>query len=64
MTDTAETRARRLLRRATAGVPEDDYPVTHSADLPARHARATDWPGWVPDAVLAAVTATGVDRPW
>ncbi|WP_277681423.1 DEAD/DEAH box helicase [Saccharomonospora azurea] len=64
MTDTAETRARRLLRRATAGVPEDDYPVTHIADLPARHARATDWPGWVPDAVLAAVTATGVDRPW
>ncbi|WP_197321752.1 DEAD/DEAH box helicase [Saccharomonospora sp. NB11] len=64
MTETTDTRARRLLDRATAGLPQEGHPVTHVTDLPAREARIADWPDWVPDTVLDAVTATGVDRPW
>ncbi|EIF00817.1 DEAD/DEAH box helicase [Saccharomonospora glauca] len=62
--DTTGSRARRLLTRATAGVPEERYPVTHVADLPARGARFADWPDWVPELVRDAVKACGVDKPW
>ncbi|EHR63523.1 DEAD/DEAH box helicase [Saccharomonospora cyanea] len=62
--DATGSRARHLLTRATAGVPEERYPVTHIADLPARDARFTDWPDWVPGTVLDALRASGVDKPW
>ncbi|MEY7973839.1 DEAD/DEAH box helicase [Saccharomonospora xinjiangensis] len=57
-------RARHLLARATAGVPDDRYPVTHIADLAAREARFGDWPEWVPSAVLDAFVSCGVEKPW
>ncbi|MFC4002555.1 DEAD/DEAH box helicase [Prauserella oleivorans] len=58
------SRARRLLERATAGIPERRNPVTHVADLPARPARFADWPDWVPPQVSAAFRDCGVERPW
>ncbi|PXY35194.1 DEAD/DEAH box helicase [Prauserella coralliicola] len=57
-------RARRLLSRATAGIPERRNPVTHVADLPAREPSFADWPDWAPAAVVDAIRATGVERPW
>ncbi|EID54728.1 DEAD/DEAH box helicase [Saccharomonospora xinjiangensis] len=57
-------RASHLLARATAGVPDDRYPVTHIADLAAREARFGDWPEWVPSAVLDAFVSSGVEKPW
>ncbi|PXY32652.1 DEAD/DEAH box helicase [Prauserella muralis] len=57
-------RARQLLRRATAGIPERRNPVTHVADLPARPARFADWPDWAPREVVDAIRACGVERPW
>ncbi|WP_191246183.1 DEAD/DEAH box helicase [Amycolatopsis deserti] len=59
----AETeRARRLLHRVTAGIPEN--PVTHVADLPAREARHTEWPSWADPRVVDALRSGGVERPW
>ncbi|TLW92995.1 DEAD/DEAH box helicase [Saccharomonospora piscinae] len=58
------TRARQLLDRATAGVPQDRYPVTHVADLPAREPRHATWPDWVPATIRDALAASGADRPW
>lgn len=57
-------RARRLLRRATAGIPESANPVTHIAAQPARPARCTEWPSWADDGVVAALRKSGVDEPW
>jgi DEAD/DEAH box helicase domain-containing protein len=57
-------RARRLLRRVTAGIPERSNPVTHVAELPARAATYADWPSWAPPEVVEAFTAAGVRRPW
>ncbi|WP_216213728.1 DEAD/DEAH box helicase [Amycolatopsis aidingensis] len=57
-------RARRLLRRVTAGIPEDRNPVTHVAELPEREAGFADWPDWVPEDVVSSVRTTGVERPW
>ncbi|MEU3272723.1 DEAD/DEAH box helicase [Saccharomonospora sp. NPDC006951] len=61
---TETRRARRLLRRATAGIPERRNPVTHVADLPARAPRFDTWPSWAPPTVVDAVRASGVERPW
>lgn len=62
--DAADTRAHRLLHRTTAGIPEDRYPVTHIADLPASEPRHTEWPDWVPDRVRDALRNSGADEPW
>ncbi|ASR39770.1 DEAD/DEAH box helicase [Prauserella marina] len=62
LTDTR--RARRLLRRATAGIPERRNPITHVADLPARAPRFDSWPAWAPSTVVEAVRTSGVERPW
>ncbi|OZM73466.1 DEAD/DEAH box helicase [Amycolatopsis antarctica] len=48
----------------TAGIPHDRSPVTHVAGLPARPARFADWPDWAPSAVVDAIRAAGVERPW
>ncbi|TVT36609.1 DEAD/DEAH box helicase, partial [Amycolatopsis rhizosphaerae] len=57
-------RARRLLNRVTAGIPESADPVTHVAEQPAREAQCADWPAWAhPDAV-AALRESGVEQPW
>ncbi|WP_158887578.1 DEAD/DEAH box helicase [Amycolatopsis anabasis] len=57
-------RARHLLRRVTAGIPEHRDPVTHVAEQPAREARFADWPSWAPPELVDALRATGVPRPW
>ncbi|SFB09453.1 DEAD/DEAH box helicase domain-containing protein [Amycolatopsis marina] len=59
-----DERARRLLRRVTAGIPAERSPITHVAELPARAAGFAEWPDWAPRAVVDAVMATGVARPW
>ncbi|MBB3663285.1 DEAD/DEAH box helicase domain-containing protein [Prauserella sediminis] len=64
MNEASTTRARRLLERATAGIPERRDPVTHVADLPGRDAEVTDWPSWAPTEVVAALRSGGIDRPW
>ncbi|MBK1785165.1 DEAD/DEAH box helicase [Prauserella cavernicola] len=65
MSGRADTsRARRLLNRATAGIPERRHPVTHVADLPARQPRFAAWPDWAPSAVVDAIRASGVEQPW
>lgn len=61
----AETeRARQLLRRVTAGIPESANPVTHVAEQPAREAGFTDWPSWADRDVVAALRESGVEQPW
>ena len=47
-----------------AGVPADESPLTHVADLPAQPSRFADWPAWAPADLVARFTADGVDRPW
>jgi DEAD/DEAH box helicase domain-containing protein len=58
------TRARRLLTRVTAGIPQAADPVTHVAELSARRARFAEWPSWADARVVAAVRSSGVERPW
>ncbi|RQM31961.1 DEAD/DEAH box helicase [Rhodococcus ruber] len=53
-----------LLERVLEGTPASEHPLTHSAELPAREVRHTDWPDWASDAVVRALRATGVPRPW
>ncbi|MEU3626245.1 DEAD/DEAH box helicase [Amycolatopsis coloradensis] len=65
MDGTAESgKGRRLLDRATAGIPASLYPVTHVAELPARSADSVDWPEWAAAPVVEALTASGVRTPW
>ena len=47
-----------------AGVPADESPLTHVADLPARPGRTTDWPDWTPPALVRQYADCGVQRPW
>ncbi|WP_183176597.1 DEAD/DEAH box helicase [Amycolatopsis bartoniae] len=57
-------RARRLLRRVRAGIPESADPVTHVAEQPARAARCVEWPSWADADVVAALRKSGVHEPW
>ncbi len=57
-------RARRLLSRATAGIPESANPVTHVAEQPARAARCAEWPSWADEDVVTALRKSGVEQPW
>lgn len=57
-------RARRLLRRVTAGIPESANPVTHVAEQPARPARCAEWPEWADADVVAALRKSGVEQAW
>jgi DEAD/DEAH box helicase domain-containing protein len=57
-------RARQLLRRVTAGIPESANPVTHVAEQPARPARWAEWPSWADSRVVAALRKSGVEQPW
>ncbi|WP_461024568.1 DEAD/DEAH box helicase, partial [Thalassiella azotivora] len=38
--------------------------VLHVHEVPARPGRTTDWPGWADPTVVAALEASGVQRPW
>ncbi|SEL39618.1 DEAD/DEAH box helicase [Streptacidiphilus jiangxiensis] len=38
--------------------------LTHTEHIPARPARYADWPGGLRPEVLAAIGATGIERPW
>ncbi|GAA2336604.1 DEAD/DEAH box helicase [Saccharopolyspora halophila] len=60
----SEQKGSRLLRRALAGVPVEKSPVTHVADHPARPARTTPWPDWVPRQVVEAFQKRGAEQPW
>ncbi|WP_020664204.1 DEAD/DEAH box helicase [Amycolatopsis benzoatilytica] len=60
----AGERGRRLLDRVTAGIPATQNPVTHVERLPARAAGHAPWPEWAPSAVVAALRAAGVEKPW
>jgi DEAD/DEAH box helicase domain-containing protein len=58
------TRGQRLLRRVTAGIPAEDSPITHVAQLPARSAEFGEWPRWAEPSVVRALQAGGAPRPW
>ncbi|MFC7341092.1 DEAD/DEAH box helicase [Saccharopolyspora griseoalba] len=60
----SEQKGSRLLRRALAGTPVENSPVTHVADRPARPARTTEWPEWVPHRAVEAFRKRGTERPW
>ncbi|ONI78900.1 DEAD/DEAH box helicase [Actinosynnema sp. ALI-1.44] len=64
MGDGRTERGRQLLSRVLAGVPADENPLTHAEDLPERPPRFAEWPGWTPAALVAALRARGVERPW
>jgi DEAD/DEAH box helicase domain-containing protein len=53
-----------LLSRVLAGVPSEESPLTHVADMPAHSARFTEWPEWADADVVAALTDHGVPQPW
>ncbi|MEV0071831.1 DEAD/DEAH box helicase [Amycolatopsis sp. NPDC050768] len=57
-------RGRRLLSRVTAGVPVNENPVTHVAELPARAAGFAAWPEWAAPSVVSAFAGSGVETPW
>jgi DEAD/DEAH box helicase domain-containing protein len=38
--------------------------LTHLRQLPARRGRRSNWPGWVPAELTAALAATGAGQPW
>jgi DEAD/DEAH box helicase domain-containing protein len=57
-------RARRLLGRVTAGIPERVNPVTHVAEQPAREAGFAEWPSWADPRVVARLRSSGIARPW
>lgn len=59
-----DERARRLLGRVTAGIPDERNPITHVAQLPAREPGFAEWPQWVPSPVVQAITAAGIRLPW
>lgn len=47
-----------------AGVPGREERLTHLEVRPGRAAEPVAWPAWADPAVVAALTARGVDRPW
>lgn len=55
---------RTLLERVLAGTPPGERPLTFSAELPARVARAADWPEWADPAVVRALRGAGIPQPW
>ncbi|HEX3787607.1 MAG TPA: DEAD/DEAH box helicase [Pseudonocardiaceae bacterium] len=55
---------RQLLDRVLAGVPADESPLTHVAELPERIVQHADWPEWAPTEVVDRLRAGGVERPW
>ncbi|WP_326566782.1 DEAD/DEAH box helicase [Amycolatopsis rhabdoformis] len=57
-------RGRRLLSRVTAGVPVNENPVTHVAELPARAAGFAAWPEWAAPEVVSAFAGAGVGVAW
>ncbi|GAA0510341.1 DEAD/DEAH box helicase [Saccharopolyspora subtropica] len=64
MSGADQDKGRRLLDRATAGIPPGESPVRHVAHLPARPARTADWPKWVPPRLVEALRARGTREPW
>ncbi|WP_415170215.1 DEAD/DEAH box helicase [Nocardioides sp.] len=47
-----------------AGVPGREGRLTHLEELAPRAAALGDWPGWADPEVVAALAATGIQRPW
>ena len=43
---------------------DEDSPVRHVEHLPFRAGRTAPWPAWAHPAVLDALTAHGIERPW
>ncbi len=60
----SELRGSGLLTRILAGIPADESPLTHVAELPARIGEHVDWPRWSDPDVLAALRRAGIARPW
>jgi DEAD/DEAH box helicase domain-containing protein len=52
-----------VLDRLAAGSGRRDR-ITHTEHLPARGARHAEWPTKIRPEIVAAVAATGVERPW
>ncbi|MFJ2835531.1 DEAD/DEAH box helicase [Nocardia sp. NPDC087230] len=63
-TTSGESYGRSLLNRVLVEAAAGGSPLTYVAELPARPARTTDWPEWVPSALVTALDAAGIDRPW
>ncbi|MGS2808132.1 DEAD/DEAH box helicase [Nocardia sp. MW-W600-9] len=63
-TATGESYGRSLLNRVLVEAASGGNPLTHVAELPARPARTTEWPEWVPSALITALDAAGIERPW
>ncbi|MFD5176057.1 DEAD/DEAH box helicase [Nocardia sp. NPDC058379] len=59
-----ESYGRSLLNRVLVEAASGGNPLTHVAELPARPARTTDWPDWVPSELVTALDAAGIERPW
>lgn len=55
---------RSLLNRVLLGSSDSDSRLTHIAEIPARKAVIAEWPEWAPSAVVDALRAEGIDRPW
>lgn len=47
-----------------APVPGAVNPVRHLRRLPARPGVQGSWPSWLPEEVVTALAATGIERPW
>jgi DEAD/DEAH box helicase domain-containing protein len=55
---------RDLLACAVEGTPEDESPLRHVADLPARQGRPYPWPHWADPDVVTALTERGITALW
>ncbi|MFC9476963.1 DEAD/DEAH box helicase [Nocardia sp. NPDC056952] len=62
--DTGESYGRSLLNRVLTEAAAGGNPLTHIAELPARRARTTGWPEWVPSDLVTALDAQEITLPW
>ncbi|MFI6570478.1 DEAD/DEAH box helicase [Nocardia fluminea] len=62
--DTGESYGRSLLNRVLTEAAAGGDPLTHVAELPARRARTTAWPAWVPSDLVTALDAQAITLPW
>ncbi|KRE28021.1 DEAD/DEAH box helicase [Mycobacterium sp. Soil538] len=64
MADPGPGFGRELLACAVEGIPADEHPLRHVADLPPRRARSLAWPAWTPPDVVRAFHDHGIEAPW
>jgi DEAD/DEAH box helicase domain-containing protein len=64
VTSTALDPAELLHRLRARTARDDESPITHIEQVPARPGRPVDWPEWVSPTLIQALAGQGIQRPW